>query len=207
MNTIEKLASSLNRRDEIPNLELAKEITAQKDKSAIQELIANLRSKSKDIQNDCIKVLYEIGAISPSLIAAHYKEFLALLNHKNNRLQWGAMTALSSITLENPKAIYAELPKIIEAAHKGSVITRDYAVNILISLCSLKQYTNDAFALLNEQLLTSPANQLPMYAEKMIPVINDKNKTQFIHTLLLRINDIDKETKRKRIEKVIRKLS
>jgi len=103
--------------------------------------------------------------------------------------------------------IYGSLSKIIAAADNGSVITKDHAVNILISLCSLKQYTENAFSLLIEQLLNSPTNQLPMYAEKAIPVINEKNKQLFVKALASRINDIGKETKRKRVEKVIKKFS
>ena len=207
MSIINKLASSLNRRDEVPNQELAKQIVAKGDKKAIQELIDNLGNKSKDIQNDCIKVLYEIGERKPSLIADHAKKFIELLENKNNRLQWGAMTAINTITLENPNAIYSNLPKIIAAANKGSVITKDYAVNILINLCSIKQYANSSFSLLIEQLLSSPTNQLPMYAEKAMPVINEKNKTLFIKTLTSRLDDIEKDTKRKRLEKVIKKFS
>jgi hypothetical protein len=207
MSIIAKLASSLNRRDEVPNQELAKQIAAKKDKNAVQELIENLSNKSKDIQNDCIKVLYEIGEINPSLISTYYKEFLALLDNKNNRLQWGAMTALSCITLENPKAIFSSLSKIVAAADKGSVITKDYAVNILIKLCAIKQYADSAFELLNGQLMKSPTNQLPMYAEKAIPVINDKNKKKFIQTLTSRLDNTEKDTKRKRVEKVIKKFN
>lgn len=205
MNVLNKLASSLGRRDEEPNLELAKQIAAEKDNNAVQELIDNLSNKNKDIQNDCIKVLYEIGEIEPSLITSYVKEFLVLLDHKNNRLQWGAMTALSTITFENPKEIYTSLPEIVSAADKGSVITRDYAVNILIKLCSLKPYANDAFELLNEQLRSCPTNQLPMYAENALPVINDKNKKTFIQTLTSRLDEIEKDSKRKRVEKVIKR--
>ena len=117
------------------------------------------------------------------------KIFVELLDNKNNRLQWGAMTAIHTITLENPKVIYSALPKIIAAAGKGSVITKDYAVNILINLCSIKGYADSSFSLLIEQLLSSPTNQLPMYAEKAIPIINDKNKTLFIKTLASRLDD------------------
>ena len=207
MSILPKLASSLDRRDEVPNQELAKQIATKKDKKSVQELIDNLNNKRKDIQNDCIKVLYEIGEINPSLISDYAKEFIALLEHKNNRLQWGAMTAINTITLENPKVIYASLIKIIAAADRGSVITKDYGVNILIKLCSLKQYADNAFSLLIEQLLSSPTNQLPMYAEKAMPLINDKNKALFIKTLTSRLDDIEKDTKRKRVEKVIKKFS
>ena len=207
MSILNKLASALDRRDELPNEELAKQIADKNDNEAVKELVANLSNKSKDIQNDCIKVLYEIGERKPALIAAYTKEFIDLLDSRNNRLQWGAMTAINTITLENPKLIYGSLSKIIAAADSGSVITKDHAVNILISLCSLEPYTENAFSLLIEQLLNSPTNQLPMYAEKAIPVINEKNKQLFVKTLASRINDIGKETKRKRVEKVIKKFS
>ncbi|MDH3269216.1 MAG: hypothetical protein OEM46_10220 [Ignavibacteria bacterium] len=207
MSVINKLASSLNRRDEVPNQELAKQLADKSDKKAIKELIDNLNNKSKDLQHDCIKVLYEIGEIKPKLISGYVKEFIALLDNKNNRLQWGAMTAINTIALENPELIYNTLTKIISTAERGSVITRDYAVNILIKLCSIKQYSKNAFSLLNEQILRSPVNQLPMYAEKAMTIINDNNKNLFIKTLTIRLDDIEKESKRKRIEKVIKKFS
>ncbi len=207
MTVINKLATSLHRRDEVPNQELAKEIANKNDQKAVKELVDHLSNKSRDIQNDCIKVLYEIGERKPSLIAPYTKELISLLDNKNNRLQWGAMTALHTVTLENPKMIYSALSKIIAAADSGSVITRDYGVNILITLCSVKQYADAAFTLLIEQLSNCPANQLPMYAEKAIPVIHDKNKMKFIKTLSSRLEDIEKDTKRKRVEKVIRKFS
>ena len=207
MSILGKLASSLNRRDEVPNQELAKQIADKDDREAVKELIVNLSNKSNFIQNDCIKVLYEIGERKPALIAAYAKEFIDLLDHKNNRLQWGAMTAINSITLENPKVIYGSLSKIIAAADKGSVITKDYGVNILINLCSLKQYAGDAFSLFIEQLRNSPVNQLPMYAERAMPIINEKNKQLFVKALTSRLDDIEKETKRKRVEKVIKKFS
>ncbi len=117
------------------------------------------------------------------------------------------MTALNTIAPDRPEVIYKALPKIIESANNGSVITKDYCVNILISLCSIKEYSVKAFPLLIEQLLNSLTNQLPMYAEKSIPIINEKNKALFVKTLSSRLNDIKKDTKRKRVEKVIKKFS
>jgi len=207
MSTLNKLSSALGRRDEVPNQELASQIAVRKDKKAILELVENLRNKNKDIQNDCIKVLYEVGEREPGLVAEYAKEFIILLEEKNNRLQWGAMTALSTITLKNPKAIYAALAKIISAANRGSVITKDNGVNILIKLCTLPAYKERAFTLLLEQLSNSPTNQLPMYAEKAMSIVDDKNKTLLIKNLAARLGDIEKETKRKRVEKVIKKLT
>ena len=207
LSIISQLASSQNRRDEKPNQALAKQIVAENNKQAVSILIESLTKKGKDIQSDCIKVLYEIGEQKPRLIASHVNDFVALLDNKNNRLQWGAMIALDAIATENPKVIYTTLAKIINVADKGSVITKDHAVNILIKLCAEKQYADNAFTLLIEQLKSAPANQLPKYAEEAVPIINNKNKILFIKTLLSRLDDIEKDTKRKRVEKAIKKLS
>ncbi len=206
MTILNQLASALKRRDEVPNQELAKKIIAYNDRKAVKELIENLKNKSKDIHNDCIKVLYEIGEQQPALIADYAPEFVTLLEHKNNRLQWGAMIALDTITLLNPAILYKALTKIIASAEKGSVITTDHAVNILIKLCSLKEYAGNAFPLLIEQLLKSPTNQLPMYAEWALPIINASNKALFVKTLTSRLDEIEKESKRIRLEKVIKKV-
>jgi hypothetical protein len=208
MSIIDQLASSLKRRDEVPNQELAEKIAKHNDAEAVKELIDLLQHKSKDIQHDSIKVLYEIGERKPALISGYIHVFLDLLQHKNNRLQWGGMAALESITPENPQGIFHSLAPIIEAAEKGSVITRDMAVKILVELCSLQElYSETAFPLLVEQILKSPANQVPMYAEIAIPVITPLNKASFIKALNSRLEDMEKESKRKRVEKVIRKFS
>ena len=124
MSIIRKLASSLNRRDEAPNQELAKQIANSNDKKAVKELIDNLNNKSKDIQNDCIKVLYEIGEMKPSLIADYSKNFIELLDNKNNRLQWGAMTAINAITLESADVIYSALPKLLQQLTKVQLLQK-----------------------------------------------------------------------------------
>lgn len=206
LSTINKLASSLGRRDELPNQALAKKIADNNDKSAVKELVDNLHNTKKDIQSDCIKVLYEIAAAKPALVAGYVKQLIALLDSKNNRLQWGAMTALHAITNEVPKEIHDTLGKIIAVADKGSVITNDHCVGILVKLCTTKKYSDDAFPLLLERLMISPENQLPMYAENAVPVINDKYKAAFIKTLTARLGDMEKATKRARVEKVIKKL-
>lgn len=103
--------------------------------------------------------------------------------------------------------VYAALAKIMEVADKGSVITNDHCVGILIKLCAVKDYAGQAFSWLNERLQICATNQLPMYAENALPVINEKNKAVFIKTLKARVGEIEKDTKRARMEKVIKKLS
>ncbi len=207
MSIIEKLAKSLNRRDEKPNQELAKAIADKMDKNAVKELITLLDHKSKDIQFDCIKVLYEIGELKPVLIKDHLNGFINLLDNKYNRNIWGAMHAIDCITLEAPELIYSNLTKIMDAAEKGSVITKDHTVRILIKLCTLKKFTDSSFVLFMELLQSCAVNQLPMYAENALGIIDEKNKPVFVKLLIGRLKEIEKDSKRKRVEKIIKKLS
>jgi len=206
MSVLNQLASAMNRRDEIPNQELAKEIARKKDRKAVAELVKNLQNKSQAIRNDCIKVLYETGTVEPSLIANYLKDFLPLLNHKDNRMQWGAMTAIRAIAEAKPAAVFPEIKKIIAAADSGSVITRDQAVSILTRLSADKKYSSKTCPLLLHQLKSCPTNQLPMYAENAMPVVNDQNKKPFITILVNRLDELTKESQQKRIQKVLKKL-
>jgi len=80
MNPLSLLSSSLGRRDEIPNQELARSIIDKKNTEAVAELMANLQ---------------------PKMIAGYAKELIVLLENKNNRLQWGAITALHRQAFES----------------------------------------------------------------------------------------------------------
>jgi|ERR1044072_1946478 hypothetical protein len=207
MTILSKLASSLGRRDEVPNQELAREIAGTKNQKAIKELVDNLANKDKRIQGDCIKVLYEIGAERPDLIADYDKEFLNLLESKNNRLVWGAMTALDYIASTNPARIHKHLGKIMMASDRGSVITKDHAIGILIKLAGEKKFAKDSLALLLDQLRSCATNQLPMYAENAQAVVPSAWKEKFISVLTARLTDLERESGRRRVKKVIAKLS
>jgi len=207
MSILNKLATSQNRNDELPNIELAIDIANNEDKAAVKELAAlALSGKNRDIQNDSIKVLYEVGERNPSLISPYSNTFAGLLSSKNNRLQWGAMAALNAIASIEPGLIYSLLPELEAVVAKGSVITRDNYVYILIGFAGINNYRNKATALLKEQLTSCPVNQLPMYAEKSLPIITSSEKNSFIQILQSRWNEFEKASKQARVEKVIRKL-
>jgi hypothetical protein len=57
-----------------------------RDEQGIREIAENLCNKNKNVQSDCLKVLYEIGYINPELIAGYTGDFLKLLKSKNNRM-------------------------------------------------------------------------------------------------------------------------
>ena len=45
------------------------------------------------------------------------------------------------------------------------------------------------------------------YAEHALPVINEKNKKDFARVLKIRLRDIEKDSKKKRVEKILKKIN
>ena len=86
MSVLDRLASALDRNDERPNVELAEALVAKPDKAAIALLADALSIGTVAVQNDAIKVLYEIGGRAPELVAPHAEALFALLGSKNNAM-------------------------------------------------------------------------------------------------------------------------
>src|SRR5512143_470891 len=128
MTALQRIAYFRNRRDEVPNQELAHELASRQDLDDICEIAENLWNKNKGIQADCIKVLYEIGYIDPRLIADYAEDFVKLLHSRNNRLVWGGMIALGTVAQLRPQVVIGHLDEIKEAMERGSVITVDNGV-------------------------------------------------------------------------------
>ena len=181
MSVLDKLASALERNDERPNVELAEALVAKPDKKAIAVLADALSTGSIAIQNDAIKVLYEIGERAPELVAPHAEAFLALLKSKNNRNVWGAMSAIDTIALVKAKEVAAHLKDILAAADKGSVIAKDKAMSTLAKLASAGEAK--AMPALLERLADAAPNQFPMYAEMAAAAVPPAHKARLVAIL------------------------
>jgi hypothetical protein len=205
VNVLGKLASALERNDERPNVELAEALVAKSDKKAIATLAGALSTGSVAIQNDAIKVLYEIGERAPELVAPHAEAFLALLKSKNNRNVWGAMSAIDTIALVKSKEVAAHLKDILGAADKGSVIAKDKAMSTLAKLARAGEAK--AMPALLERLADAAPNQFPMYAELAASAVTPTHKARLVAILETRLETIDAAAKKARVEKVLRKLA
>jgi len=191
MSVIDKLAHSLGRRDEVPNQELARELATKKDKKGIREIAENLWNKERNIQADCIKVLYEVGYIEPKLIAEYTDDFVKCLRSKNNRLAWGGMTALAEVAKADPDAVFKHLDAVKKAKETGSVITVDNAISTLAwTAAGNKKYNETIFPYLLKHLSSCRPKEVPQHAEKTMPAVNASNKVDFIKVLDKRMEDL-----------------
>ena len=138
MNVVEKIRSVRKRSKEIVQT-IARKIAEENDYESIRSLVALMDDPDRNTQSLSIEVLYEVGYLKPYLLTAKADVFSDLLESNNNRLVWGAMIALSSIPSVAPQVIFDELPKIVDAENKGSVITRDAGVVIYANLSTLEK--------------------------------------------------------------------
>jgi len=206
VSVLNKIAHFQNRRDAVPNQELAKALVTAKDRAGIQEIAENLWNKNRRIQSDCIKVLYEIGYLDPTLIGDYAEDFIKLLDSRQNRLVWGGMIALSSIAKNKPDQLYAHLNKIQGAMEIGSVITVDGAVKTLAGIASANDaYRGEIFPYLLNHLATCRPKDLPQHAEKTMIAVHAVNKAAFLHVLEERMGDLSK-SQEKRIVKLIQQV-
>ena len=191
MTVLNRLACSLNRRDEVPNEELAHDLAARKDKAGIREIAENLWNKNKNVQADCIKVLYEVGCIEPVLIANYAEDFVKLLRSKNNRLVWGGMIALAEAAKANPDAVFRHFDAIKKAKESGSVITVDNSIAALANTAAAKtEYNKAIFPYLLKHLSGCRPKEVAQHSEKTLPAVNADNRDDFIKVLDKRMEDL-----------------
>jgi hypothetical protein len=191
MSVLNKIAFYQERRDEVPNQELAKELARTRNLADIREIDEALWNKEPAIQSDCIKVLYELGTLAPDLIAQYTDDFIKLLKHKNNRLVWGGMIALSRVADLKAAEIFPHTDEIVHIMESGSVITMDNGIKVLALVASQKDdYRKAIFPILLDHLKVCRLKEVPQHAEQSLPAITADNKSDFILVLEQRLEDM-----------------
>ena len=206
MSVLEKIAYYRNRRDEVPNQELARELAETENRDGIREIAENLWHKNKSVQSDCLKVLYEIGYINPDLISGYVDEFLKLLKSKTNRMVWGAMIGLATIAEKKPAEIWANINDVIDAVEHGTLITVVWGVKTLGRVASTdKKYSERIFPFLIEHLTNCIPRDLLLHAESILPAVDSENKKEFLAVLDSRKSEL-KPSQLARHKKLLRSL-
>ena len=184
MSTLDKIAFFQNRRDEVPNQLLAKELAETKNKDGIREIAENLENKNKNVRSDCLKVLYEIGYLDPGLIADYVNDFLKLLKTKDNRKVWGAMIGLATIADRHPKEIWAQIDDITRITESGTIITQVWGMRVLASVAAAdEKYKKKILPFLLKQIRVCIPRDVPTHTESMLCALDQKNKGELLSIL------------------------
>lgn len=206
MSVLDRLARAMDRNDERPNVELAEDLAASGDKAAIAELAGTLDAAPVAVQNDALKVLYEIGARRPELVAPHLDAVLPLLSSRNNRNVWGALKAIETIAPLRPDKVGAAINDVLAAADRSSVIAKDAANGILALLIAAGQ-TKQLLPVALERLGHAAPNQFPTYAEQIGAVIDKPHSARLIEIIENRLPRVAGTAKQARLRKLLRRLA
>lgn len=181
MSTLEKIAYYQDRRDEVPNQTLARELARTKDLKGIEEIAGNLKNHNKNIRSDCLKVLYEIGYLEPALIAGFVDEFLELLKARDNRMVWGAMIGLALVASQSSKEIWMSIDDVMHATESGTIITKLWGMRTLAQVAAADPaYKQKIFPFLVNQLQTCIPRDVPTHAESIVCAVDHENKAELL---------------------------
>jgi len=206
MSAIEKIAFSQNRRDEVPNQELASALASDEDRAGIKEIAENLTNKNSNIRSDCLKVLYEIGYLQPDLIADYVPEFLILLSSKENRMVWGAMIALACIADLKPDKIFMQIDLVILTTRKGTVITQVWGIRTLSRVAaSNPQYKSRIMPFLLEELQICLPRDILTHLQSMLPAINSSEKSEIMEIADSRFSEMT-PAQQTRLKKILKQI-
>lgn len=196
----------MGRRDEVPNQELARELAEARDAEGIAEIAEHLGDLNRSVASDCLKVLYEIGYIEPSLIEPYTGTFIDLLSSKNNRMVWGGMIALWTVADAQHARIWDRIDEVLDALEKGSVITVVSGVKAL-SIVASKEAEHEErlrpvlFGILRE----CKPKMVATHAEDMLVMIDDVNKGEFLSVLESRDDELSR-SQRARVNRLLKRL-
>jgi hypothetical protein len=201
---LSKIAYYQNQRDEVPNQLLARELAETRNTAGLMEIAAHLWDKNKNIQSDCLKVLYETGYIDPHLIADFTGEFLKLLHSKNNRMVWGAMIGLGCVADLRPDNVWAQIDDVFKVIETGSVITLVWGVKALAKVAASRVDRRERiFPFLVQILKTCIPRDVPTHAGNMLVAIDESIKVEFLSILEARHTEMT-SSQLSRLKKVIK---
>jgi hypothetical protein len=207
LSVLNRIAHFRNRRDEVPNQELARDLAAKKNRAGIREIAEHLWDKEQNIQSDCLKVLYETGYIDPGLISDYVDDFIKLLHNRNNRMVWGGMIALSTIASLQADKFYPHVEEIKKIMAKGTIITIDAGTKTLVGIASVKEsHRKTIMPYLLSRLASCRPVDVPRHAEQILLAVDTKHRDAFIAVLEKRMSDL-KASQLPRIKKVIKQAS
>lgn len=172
---LSRLAVSMQRTDEMPNLELAAELVITDDSEAVKLLIAVLERHDLEHAPDAARVLCEVGSRSPELLLTHVDKLLALCDESQREVLPYTMFAISPVAHKHAETLWdmrdlfwsalADLTQPTDMAQAG-------AVRLLSSLCAAgADYARTLAGGLVDLLGKCMPKDVAFFAESVLPAL------------------------------------
>jgi hypothetical protein len=170
-----RLAVSVQRTDDMPNLELAAGLVVDDDYEAVGLLIAVLERHDLEHAPDAAKVLCEVGVRAPELLVRHVDRLLALCDETQKDVLPYTMYAISPVahlhaeTLWDMRDLFwsalADLTQPTDMAQAGSV-------RLLSALCAAgADYARTLAGGLVDLLGKCQPKDVAFFAESVLPAL------------------------------------
>jgi len=207
MSIINKLSSRIGKREEGPNIGVAK--LCVENPSYLDEIRDNLHSKDKKLQGDCAEVFTEVAKIKPELTAKYIDDLLSMPDTKNNRALWESLVSISLVAHLKVDRIYPHREKLLHLAKTGSVIVVDGAVSTLGKVAAQSdEYSKEIFPELLQILKGVIPRDIPRIAEYIMPAVrrNSFFKDQMRIVLEKRLPECMNKSAINRVRKLLKSL-
>lgn len=163
-------------------------------------LLSDLRTKAPRNASKTV-IIGKYGAVN----ADDLRNSIDELSSARGRALWETMQEVFASASGHLEVVHAELPALIEAGNRGSVIARDHLVRILALLMAESRFVDDAIPIYFSTLAEAPDNQFPMYAELGAPVVPEAELNEFERLLIERLARLS-EPKQRRVNAVLKRL-
>ena len=170
-----RLAISVGRRDEMPNLELAADIVFADDTDAVSALIGVIERHDDHHAPDAARVVCEVGNRAPDLLLAHADRLVEMIDVSQKDMLPFTMLALSPVASRHAEALWpsrdlfwqclADLQTPADVAQAG-------AVKLLAALCAAgPDYARTLAGGLVDLLGKCMPKDVAFFAESVLPAL------------------------------------
>jgi hypothetical protein len=172
---LSRLAISVGRSDEMPNLELAADIVFADDAEAVSILIAVIERHDDVHAPDAARVVAEVGTRAPDLVLGHAERLIEMIDAARREMLPFTMLALSPVASKHAESLWssrdlfwqslADLTQPASLAQAG-------AVRLLAALCAAgPDYARTLAGGLVDLLGKCMPRDVAFFAESVLPAL------------------------------------
>ena len=170
-----RLAVSMQRADDMPNLELAAEIVQTDDVEALRILVSVLERHDDQHASDASRVIFEVGTRAPQLLQLHAERLLAMCEDSQKEMLPFTMYALSPVAHLHAESLW-DMRDLFWSALTDLTLPASLAqagaVRLLSALCAAgPDYARTLAGGLVDLLGKCMPKDVAFFAESVLPAL------------------------------------
>lgn len=172
---LSRLAVSVGRYDEMPNLELAADIVFADDTDAVSCLIAVIERHDDLHASDASRVIAEVGTRAPDLLLAHADRLVEMIDAGNAMMRPYTMMALSPVASKYAEQLWPSRDLFWAALsdlNQSADLAAAGAVKLLAAMCAASpDYARTLAGGLVDLLGKCMPKDVAFFAESVLPAL------------------------------------